>query len=148
MAYKLPADIENDLQSRFPEVHIPTIVDAIFQSIISKITRHSNCTIREFGKFTAFVTHSEKLAKDIVRFKFKISSALNTKLKSDQYLLENLPVKAQNVFNEKNKKVCENKQGQKQANLAAISEANKISKKRTDEAVAAETVSKIIQGQR
>jgi nucleoid DNA-binding protein len=146
MAYKLPADIENELQKRFPEVHVPTIVDAVFQSIIGKITRHSNCTVREFGKFTAFVTHSEKLAKETVRFKFKLSSALNKKLKSDQYLLENLPVKAQNVFNEKNKEVCESKQVVKQANLAAISEANKISKKRTDEAVAADTVSKIIKG--
>lgn len=146
MAYKLPADIESDLQKRFPEVHVPTIVDAIFQSIISKITRHSNCTVREFGKFTAFVTHSEKLSKDTVRFKFKISSALNTKIKSDQYLLENLPVKAQNVFGEKNQKVCENKQHKKHANLAAISEANRVSRTKTNEAVAAETVSKIIKG--
>ena len=144
MAYKLPADIESELQKRFPEVHVPSIVDAIFQSIISKITRHSSCTVREFGKFTAFVTHSEKLSKDTVRFKFKISSALNKKIKSDQYLLENLPVKAQNVFDEKNQEVCESKQNKKHANLAAISEANKISKKKTDEAVAAETVSKII----
>lgn len=146
MAYKLPADIESDLQKRFPEVHVPTIVDAIFQSIISKITRHSNCTVREFGKFTAFVTHSEKLSKDTVRFKFKISSALNTKIKSDQYLLENLPVKAQNVFDEKNQKVCEDKQNKKHANLAAISEANRVSRTKTNEAVAAETVSKIIKG--
>ena len=109
MAYKLPTDLESELQKRFPEVHIPTIVDAIFQSIIGKIIRHSNCTVREFGKFIAFVTHSEKLSKDTVRFKFKLSSALNKKLKSDQYLLDNLPVKAQNVFNEKNRQVCENR---------------------------------------
>lgn len=146
MSYKIPADLEAELQRRFPEVHVPTIVDAIFQSMISKITRHSNCTIREFGKFTAFVTHSEKLSKDTVRFKFKISSALNKKLKSDQYLLENLPVKAQNVFDENNEKVCQDKQEKKQANLAAVSKANKVSRRKTDEAVAAETVSKIIQG--
>jgi nucleoid DNA-binding protein len=146
MAYKLPADIESELQKRFPEVHVPTIVDAIFQSIIGKITRHSNCTVREFGKFTAFVTHSEKLSKDTVRFKFKISSALNKKIKSDQYLLENLPAKAQVVFDERNQQVCEDKQLKKMANLEAISEANKISRKKTDEAVAADTISKIIRG--
>lgn len=146
MSYKLPADIESDLQKRFPEVHVPTFVDAVFQAIIGKITRHSNCTVREFGKFIAFVTHSEKLSKETVRFKFKISSALNKKIKSDQYLLDNLPVKAQNVFDERNQEVCENKQIIKQANLAAISEANKVSKKKTDEAVAADTVNKIIQG--
>lgn len=144
MAYKLPPDIESDLQKRFPEVHIPTVVDAIFQSIIVKITKDSNCTIREFGKFIAFVTHSEKMAKSIVRFKFKLSSALSKKFKSDQYLLENLPVKAQNPFTKKHEKACADKQDKKRANLEAIKKANRVSKKKTDEAIAAETVHRIV----
>jgi len=144
MAYRVPQDIENDLQKRFPEVHVPTIVEAIFQSILSKTIKDSSCTVREFGKFIAFVTHSERMSKQTVRFKFKLSSALNQKMKSDQYLLENLPVKAKNMFTEENEKACESRQGQRLANSEAISMTHRHSKKKTDEALVVETIQGII----
>lgn len=144
MSYRLPQDIEIELQKRFKEVHIPSVVDAIFQFIIQKIAKDSNCTIREFGKFIAFVTYSEKTAKNLVRFKFKLSSAFSKKLKTDRYLMENLPVKAKTPFTKQNEDACKDKQCKKQANLEAVKRANQISKKKTDEAVAAETVHRII----
>lgn len=144
MAYRLPLDIEAEIQKRFGEVHVPTIVDAIFQAILSKTIKDSSCTVREFGKFLAFVTHSERMSKETVRFKFKLSSALNQKIRTDRYLLENLPIKAKNVFDEANEKACETKQPQKIANSEAISRVNKHSRKKTDEAIVAETVQRIV----
>lgn len=144
MAYKLPLDIEAELQKKYPAVHVPSVIDSVFQSIIEKITKDSSCTIREFGKFVAFVTYSEKMSKNVIRFRFKLSSALSKKFKSDQYLLENLPVKAQHPFTKEHEKKCANKQEKKLANLAAIKEANQISKIKTNEAIAAETVFNIV----
>jgi len=144
MAYRLPPDIETEIQKRFPEVHIPTVVEAIFQTILSKTIKDSSCTVREFGKFLAFVTHSERMSKPTVRFKFKLSSALNQKIRTDRYLLENLPIKAKNTFDEKNEKACETRQLQRSANSDAISKVNKHSRKKTEEAMVAETIHKII----
>lgn len=144
MAFKLPPDIEDELQTRFPEVHVPTFVDALFQSILSKITKHADCTIREFGKFTAFVAHSKRMSKDIIRFKFKISTALNNKLKSDQYLLNNLPVRAQTPFNKQNEENVADKKDQRHANLKAKTKASSYSKQKTDETVVANEVARIV----
>jgi len=144
MAYRLPPDIESEIQKRFGEVHVPTIVDAIFQAILTKTINDSSCTVREFGKFLAFVTHSQRMSKETVRFKFKLSSALSQKIRTDRYLLENLPIKAKNVFDETNEKACETKQPQRMANSEAMAKVNKHTRKKTDEALVAETVQKII----
>jgi len=40
------------------------------------------------------------VGQDVIRFKFKISNALSNKLKNDQYVFNNVPVKAANVFSE------------------------------------------------
>jgi nucleoid DNA-binding protein len=144
MSFKLPPDVENDLQKRFPEVHIPTVIDAIFQSILTKITKDASCTVREFGKFVAFVTKSQRTLKDSVRFKFKLSSALNQKIKTDQYLINNLPVKATNEFSEKHEKKCRSKKEQRKANLEAKSKATKVSKTKTNEALVLEKVQSIV----
>jgi hypothetical protein len=144
MPYKLPPDIEAELQKRYPAVHIPSVVDSIFQSMIEKITKDSSCTIREFGKFVAFVTHSQKMAKDVIRFRFKLSSSLGKKFKSDPYLLENLPVQAQQPFTKEHEKKCADKQEQRLANLEAIKESNRVCKIKTNEAIAAETVFNIV----
>ena len=144
MAFKLPPDIEEDLQKRFPDIHVPTFVDALFQSILSKITKHSVCTIREFGKFTAFVTHSRKMAKNTIRFKFRVSTALNNKIKSDQYLLNKLPIKATKAFSEENEKKVKDKQAQKLANVKASTDATSYSKRKTDEEVVANEIARIV----
>lgn len=144
MPYRLPADIEQMLQRQYQDVHIPSVVDSIFSMIIHKIINDSSCTIREFGKFVAFVTHSEKLGKETVRFKFKLSAALRQKIKKDEYLLSNLPVKAQTPFTNENERKVKNKQDQKQANLEASVRAGRISKTKTDERIVADHIREII----
>ena len=144
MAFKLPPDLESDLQNRFPEAHIPTIVEAIFQSILTKITRDSSCTIREFGKFSAFVTKSNRTLKEVVRFKFKLSTALQKKIRTDQYLIKNLPVKAQHAFTKEHEQKCKPKEAQKNANMEAKSQTTSVSKKRTNEALVLEKVQSIV----
>ncbi len=144
MAFKLPQDIETDLQNRFPGVHVPTFIDALFQAILSKVTKHADCTIREFGKFTAFVSHSKRLSKNIVKFKFRISTALNDKLKSDDYLIRNLPVKAATPFNDEHKKNVADKQEKKQANVKAKTAASSFSRKKTDETIVANEIARIV----
>ena len=144
MSYKLPADIEQMLQRQYKDVHIPSIVDSIFSSIIHKVSSDSSCTIREFGKFLAFVTHSEKMGKETVRFKFKLSAALRQKIKKDEYLLTNLPIKAQTSFTDVHEEKVKNKQGQKQANLKASIQASRMTKSKTDERIVADHIRDII----
>ena len=144
MSYKLPADIEQILQKQYKDVHVPSIVDSIFSLIIHKVTNDSSCTIREFGKFLAFVTHSEKMGKDTVRFKFKLSAALRQKIKKDEYFKNNLPAKAQTPFTDEHKKKVEDKQDQKQANLDASVQASRITKTKTDERIVADQIRDII----
>lgn len=142
--FKVPADIEKDLQKKYPQIHVPTFIDDVFQRIINKVITDGCSTIREFGKFVAFVTHSKRTCRDTVRFKFKISSSLNTKIKDDEYLLQNLPVKAKVVFNHKNEAICESKQEQKQENLKASTEAIRLGRKKTQEYLAKDIISNII----
>jgi hypothetical protein len=144
MAYKLPADIEQMLQKQYKDVPIPAVIDSIFSLIVHKVTNDSSCTVREFGKFIAFVTHSEKLGKESVRFKFKLSAALRSKMKKDEFLLNNLPVKAQTSFTEDHANRVKDKQGRKQANLDAASKASKITKTKTDERIVADHIRDIV----
>lgn len=144
MSYKLPPDIEQMLQKQYKDLPIPAIVDTMFSLIVHKVTTDSSCTIREFGKFLAFVTHSEKLGKDTVRFKFKLSAALRQKMKKDEFLLNNLPVKAQTQFTDQHADKVKDKQGRKQANLVASAQAGKITKDRTDERIVADHIRDIL----
>ncbi len=144
MSYKLPADIEQLLQKQYKDLPIPAIVDTMFSLIVHKVTTDSSCTIREFGKFIAFVTHSEKMGRDTVRFKFKLSAALRQKMKRDDFLLSNLPVKAQVKFSDENASKVKNRQDQKQANLEASAEAGRVTKAKTDERIVADHIRDII----
>ena len=144
MAYKVPADIEQMLQKQYKDAPIPAIIDTMFSLIIHKVTNDSSCTIREFGKFIAFITHSEKIGKETVRFKFKLSAALRQKMKNDEFLLNNLPVKAQTSFTKDNADKVKDKQEKKKANLHATSKVSKISKIKTDERIVADHIRDII----
>jgi len=49
------------------------------------------------------------VGQDVIRFKFKISNALSNKLKNDQYVFNNVPVKAANVFSESHREKTKHK---------------------------------------
>lgn len=104
--YKLPPDVEDDLQQKYPDTPVPMFVQDLFQSILRKTLLDGSCTIRSFGKFVAFVCFSGIHYRKIVRFKFRISLSLSSKIKTDEYLLENLPIQSQVNFVESNQEKC------------------------------------------
>ena len=129
--YRLPEDVETDLQKKFQNVHIPTLVQYIFQGILEKALNDGSCSVREFGKFITFRTRSNKIGQDVIRFKFKLSNTLNNKLKIDQYLLDNMPVKAPTVFTTEHEQKTKDKKFQQKANIGAQKEAEKLGKEKT-----------------
>lgn len=129
--YKLPEDLEQELQKKFANAHIPTLVQYIFQSILEKTLRDGSCSIREFGKFLSFRTRSNRIGQDVIRLKFKLSNTLNGKLKTDQYILDNMPVKAANVFTPEHEEKTKNKKLQQNANITAQKAAEKLGKEKT-----------------
>ena len=104
--YKLPLDIEKDLQEKYPDTPVEMFVQDLFQAILRKSLLDGSCTVRSFGKFISYVCFSGIHYRKIVRFKFRISLALSNKIKMDEYLLENLPVQSQVNFGESNKEKC------------------------------------------
>lgn len=131
--YKISEDLEKELQNKYPGVHIPTIVHMIFQSILEKTFSDGACHIREFGKFVSYKTESVKTGGEAIRFKFKISSSLDKKIKKDPYLIQNIPVKAKCEFNEINEQKVSDKQHIKTGNFQACHEASRLANKITKE---------------
>jgi len=129
--YRLPEDVEIELQKKFVNAHIPTLVQYIFQGILEKTLRDGSCSIREYGKFISFKTKSNKVGQEVIRFKFKLSNTLANKLRIDQYLLENMPIKAVNVFTEENEEKTKDKKTQSKANVSAQKEAEKLGREKT-----------------
>ena len=129
--FKVPLDIEQELQKKYPNVHIPSFIQTLFNSIIEKTLTDGTCKMRDFGMFVSFVTTSPK--GPVVRFKFRPSVSFSNKIRQDDYLLENLPVKAKVPFTEKHQDKCNSEI--KQANIEAISIAQKIGHKKTKERV-------------
>mgnify|MGYP001766179019 CR=1 FL=1 len=142
--FKLPEDVELDLQKKFPNAHIPTIAQFVFQSILDKALKDGSCAIRDLGKFISYKTRSNRTGGDVVRFKFKISNALSTKLKNDQYIFNNVPIKAVNVFTETHEEKTADKKDQSKANIVALKEAEKLGKKKTEEKVVLNIINDLI----
>jgi hypothetical protein len=140
----IPEDLEIELQKKFQDVHIKTVIQHVFQSIFDKTLKDGSCNIREFGKFVAFQTKSSKIGRNVVRFKFRLSSSLEKKIKTDDYLLNNIPVKSTAAFNEEHEEKCKNKRDISKANANASKEAGSVGKIRTNCHVVEHEVNKII----
>jgi len=142
--FRLPEDAELELQKKFPNAPIQQITQYMFQLILHKTLTDGSCSIRGFGKFISFKTISNRIGRDVIRFKFKISNALIGKLKTDQYTLNNIPVKATNIFNSRHENNTKDKKEQSQANTVASKEAEKLGKKKTEERVVLNIINDII----
>lgn len=129
--YRLPADVEIELQKKFQNVHVPTLVQYIFQAILEKSLSDGSCSVREFGKYICFKTRSNKTGQDVIRLKFKISNTLSNKLKIDQYILNNIPVKAATIFTPEHEEKTKNKKLQQKANITAQKEAERLGRTKT-----------------
>mgnify|MGYP001470667044 CR=1 FL=1 len=142
--FRIPEELELELQKKFPNVPIRQIIQSTFQSILNKTLNDGSCSIRDFGKFISFRTRSNRIGQDVIRFKFKISNALNNKLKNDQYIFNNVPVKAANVFTELHKEKTKHKKTQSEANIKAAKEAEKLGKKKTEEHLVLSIINDVI----
>lgn len=142
--FKIPEDVENELSKKYPQLHVRSFVNDLIRLILEKTLKDSACTIREFGKYIAFKTFSSRNGKEVIRFKFNIAHSLRSKLKDDDYLLKNLPIKAKNQFTQENEEKCEKFQDQKHANITAQKEAKELERKRTQENLARSYVLDII----
>ena len=145
MVYRLPLDIEDELQKKYPDIHVKSFVDKIFKEILDKTFKDGACTIKGVGKFISFVTHSKRIGGKTVRFKFRPSQALTLSIRNDEYLLKNLPVHAQVPFTENNEKYCNENKDQKYANAKAIDESAKHATKKLKEHKTYQEVLNIVQ---
>jgi len=140
--YRLPEEIENELQKKYPNEHIKSVIQSIFQSIVEKTLKDGSCHIRELGNFSSFVTYSGKSCSKVVRFKFKTAISLIEKIKTDKYLIENLPIKAKVPFTEEHQNKCNTEL--KLNNTKARIEANQLGKNKTREKLANQAVLEIL----
>lgn len=140
--FKLSDEIVQNLKNKFGDIPIDNIIQYLFMEILQKTITDGSCHIREFGKFVAFQTYSNKLNKHVIRYKFKPSTALLNKLNNDAYLFKKIPVKSKVPFTEENKQICHDKQNNKQLNSNAYVEAERLGSKKssnTDKIVVDET---------
>jgi len=129
--YKISEDIEKDLEKKYPNVPVRNFINSLIQLIIDKTTSDGACSIREFGKFISFATYSTRNKKNVLRFKFKPTPVFNNKIKYDEFLIRNHPVKAKNQFTETNMENCLRKKDIRDSNFIASQEASKIGKEMT-----------------
>ena len=104
--FKLTEDIEIEMKLLYPEVDIELFVHQLLTKIIDKTLQGGACSIREFGKYTAFQTFSNRIQRNVIRLKFKFAPSFIKKIKFDEMLMEKLPVKLGAKFNENNEEKC------------------------------------------
>jgi len=129
--FRLNDEIMLELSKKHPDVNVRRIVHDVFDSIIEKTLKDGSCKVSEFGKFDSYKTNSTKLGTEVIRFKFRISPFFEKKIKFDQYLLSNAPVKAKIPFTEENLEKCN--QEIRASNIEADFEARKLGDLRTKE---------------
>lgn len=142
--FKISEDVELKLKEKYPGVNVRQFIHDFIQALLDKALSDGSVSIREFGKFLAFVTWSNRVGKMLVRFKFKPTFSLTSKLNSDQYLLENLPVKTPAPFTKEHEEKCKDKKEQRQHNFQAMQEAQQLGRKRTQENLAKDEIMRII----
>ena len=142
--YSLPEDLELEIQKKFQNIHVRELVDHIFRSIINKALNHGSCQIRELGRFNVYKTKSTKTGRYVIRFKFRTSTTLDKKIKTDQYYLKNIPIKANVPFGVKNEEICKDKKDITQANLQAEREAEREGKNRTKKQIVVHEIDSIL----
>lgn len=116
---ELPKDIKYNLKKKYPEMNVSKVFNDFMDEIVEKTFNDGSCTIRKFGKFTAFQTYSTRLSQNVCKFKFKLSTTFNKKILTDEYLLKKLPLETKSTFGEENQQKCESYQDRKKENYKA-----------------------------
>lgn len=145
--FKLPKDVHDELQRRYPTYNIEELIHNIFDVILKKAVEDGACTIREFGKFMAFKTFSGRVQKEVPRFKFRITNALLDKLQKDSYTMQNMIQQKANKFTKEHEKKCEGGKEQRELNIATQNLAMQTEKKRTIDKIARQEIMSILEDQ-
>jgi len=143
--FKLPIDIENEIIRKYPDVDVINLFHDLTTIAIQKTCFDGSCNIRDFGKFIAYKIYSTRTGKDVVRFKFKLSTSFVNRLKNDKYLLEKLAIKIAVPFTEKNKQKCADKQDKKRYINTRIPEIQKYTDEKTNHRIATQEILKILE---
>jgi len=94
--YRLPLDVEEQLQQQFPDVNIKYLTQVLFQTILNRTIETGSCTISGYGRFLAYKT--TRRGKLSPRFKFLFSPNLIKKMRQDQYVCEKLKARDPTIF--------------------------------------------------
>ena len=132
MSFEIPDEIIQKLQKEYPEAPVNLILQNFFQEMLNLIFKDGRCLIKRFGNFISFVTYSNRIGKKVIRFKFRPSATLMSKIRDDEYLLENLPVKSQAIFNEQNEEKCKKFKDIKKENEKIMNGGRRISQQHTE----------------
>lgn len=142
--FKVPQDIIDDLQKKYPKYDIESFIHDIFDKILNKTLYDGSCLVRELGKFSAFKTYSTKLSKETPRLKFKTSNSLVSKLRDDQYVLDHLAVQDKAPYTEAHEEVCKTKRHIRDNRTSLLSEASKKGHAGTQDKLVRKEVLKLI----
>ncbi len=143
--YRIPKDVEIEMQRLYPDLDIPTLVHQLFTKLIEKTFNDGACSIRELGKFISFKAYSSKLNREIVKLKFKIATSLIKRIRFDDFLLNSLPLQGVSEFSDKHKKACLNKEAQKAANQSVYSQATQSEKEKTQDRLGKLEILKVLE---
>lgn len=145
--YKIPPDIEKNLEKIYPDVDITKLVHNIFEQILNKCFQDGSCTIREFGKFDCFKVFSSRVGREQVRLKFKATVSLIDKIRNDSYLLNELVSVQSREFTDEHQNRCDGKENQKKLNYEARRLASSKQKEKTKERLAKQRILDIVANQ-
>jgi nucleoid DNA-binding protein len=140
--FRLSEDLMIELCNKYPESNVRRIVHDVFDSILEKTLKDGSCKVIQFGKFECYKTVSAKLAKEVIRFKFKISQMLEKKIKFDTYLLNNTPIKSKVPFTDENLEKCN--RDIRDMNIEAAKNASKMGSIRSKEKEMSQIITDIL----
>lgn len=134
MAYKVPQEIVDRLQQKYPDVNVSFIIHDLFDDILRTTISKGSCTVKQFGRFLSFVTFSNKTKRDTLRFKFRTNQTLISKISNDPYLIKQALRGVTVPFTQTNEENCKPYRDIRADNIAKMNVASRKEAKEAKEA--------------
>ena len=142
---KLSEDLMLMLRNKYGKISMDDFVHSLFGVIVEKCLKDGSAIVREFGKFIVFKTESSRTYSEVLRFKFKPSTALLKRLNNDKYILNIIPVKSKHTFSEEHQQKCEGKKDIYYMNLEAQKEAERLGNEKVNRNVSSQLIFDFLQ---
>ena len=143
--YKIPKDIEVEMNKIYPNIDVQLFVHQLFTKIVDKTFRDGACSIREIGKFVAFKMFSTRLNRETVKFKFKSSISMLKRIRFDEYLLNLVNISQPVEFNEEHEQICSDKREIKKLRNKVYPIVNKSEREGTKKHLAKLEILKVLE---